>query len=235
MSRFFTLVTYCVKLGIYWAADYWYVGIGQLKGLYRKGSSEQYIHKTGQRDLPVLLIPGIYEHWTLMKPIAKVLFAAGYDVHMIETIGYNRGSIEDMAQKIHEYCEAYALADCLIVAHSKGGLIGKYLMMHETKTRFAGMVALNTPFNGSKYAYLFLQKSIRVFTPSSKVLSALSLNEQVNTRIVSIYSIFDPHIPTGSFLNGAKNIQLKTYGHFRIISNIVAQKAIIESIERLEK
>jgi hypothetical protein len=37
----------------------------------------------------------------------------------------------------------------------------------------------------------------------------------VNRRISSLYSVFDPHIPETSHLEGAENIVLPTIGHFR--------------------
>jgi hypothetical protein len=51
----------------------------------------------------------------------------------------------------------------------------------------------------------------------------LSREERVNERITSLYGLFDPHIPEGSVLPGARNIQLDTGGHFRILGHPTAR------------
>ncbi len=49
----------------------------------------------------------------------------------------------------------------------------------------------------------------------------------MNSRITSIYSAWDPHIPGGSQLAGARNIELRSTGHFRV----VADPALLAEIE----
>ena len=49
----------------------------------------------------------------------------------------------------------------------------------------------------------------------------------VNDRIVSIYSILDPHIPGGCRLTGAENIELPTVGPFRILADRRARRIVI--------
>ncbi|HET6746911.1 MAG TPA: hypothetical protein VFH06_02270 [Candidatus Saccharimonadales bacterium] len=171
-----------------------------------------------------------------MKPIANILFNAGYVVHVVEGIGYNRGTVEEAAQKVRHYIAENHLTNCIIVAHSKGGLIGKYLLLHHNKRNvFNGMVAINTPFSGSKYAYLLPLPSLRIFTPNSSLLQQLAVNEVINNRIVSIFGLFDPHIPKGSFLKGATNVRLHTYGHFRTINDKRVHKAILDGLKELSK
>lgn len=62
----------------------------------------------------------------------------------------------------------------------------------------------------------------------------LSLEAATNNKIVSIYGQFDPRIPKGSYLEGAKNIQLDTYGHFRTINDPEVHQTIIEGLNRLD-
>ncbi len=51
----------------------------------------------------------------------------------------------------------------------------------------------------------------------------------VNKRIVSVFGEFDPHIPEGSELPGAKNVRLDTGGHFRILAHprVLAELAVL--------
>jgi hypothetical protein len=82
------------------------------------------------------------------------------------------------------------------------------------------MGAVAAPFGGSRYARLFPARSVRAFAPSDPDLLELARRREVNDRIVSVYASFDPHIPEGSELAGArKNVRLDTGGHFRILAD----------------
>jgi hypothetical protein len=116
------------------------------------------------------------------------------------------------------------------VAHSKGGLIGKYLLM-SSASKIRQVIAINTPFGGSRYAGLFILKNIRSFLATSPMMTTLIANTSVNEKIVSIYGQFDPHIPESGYLEGATNIQLDTYGHFHVLSSPLVHTAILNSLK----
>lgn len=224
MRRLYTKLVTLVLNGWFWILDYVYVAYWQLYGFLIRTRTERY--KAGIKT-PIVLIPGIYENWRFMKPIADMLFALGHPVHMVTALGYNTGAIEQMADYVTTYIRTERLEKCIIIAHSKGGLIAKQVIGFDQASFVLGAITINTPFAGSKYASLFPLKSIRVFSPDSKILTTLANNTLPNARIVSIYGIFDPHIPLGSYLEGSRNIQLSTRGHFRILNN----KRVHETIE----
>jgi len=210
-----------------WLQDYAYVAYWQVHGFLFRDDPAPYLQAAGREDQPVLLIPGIYEKWQFLKPIADDLRQAGHPVHVVEPLGYNRGTVAKMAELVSAYLAAANLQNVTIVAHSKGGLIGKYAMtMPGAAGRIARMVAINTPFSGSVYARFFLVPSIRALSPSNSALRSLAAELSVNHRITSVYSSFDPHIPGGSELPGAENIELDLMGHFRIIGDSKVLKVI---------
>lgn len=209
-----------LRRGWAWLQDYAYVAYWQVHGFLFRDDPAPYLQAAGREDQPVLLIPGIYEKWQFLKPIAEDLSQAGHPVHVVEPLGYNRGTVAKMAELVSGYLAAADLQNVTIVAHSKGGLIGKYAMtMPGAAGRIAHMVAINTPFSGSVYARFFLVPSIRAFSPRNGALRSLAAELSVNHRITSVYSSFDPHIPGGSELPGAENIELDLMGHFRIIGD----------------
>jgi len=217
-----------VKNLYYWGLDYMYVAREELASVMSRNQADEYRTKGGA---PIIIIPGVYENWRFMRPIARLLKSNDYDVHVIDGLGYNRGTIEEMAEVVDHYILKNKLSGVTIIAHSKGGLIGKYLLSIAKKPEIInGLIALNTPFSGSRYAYLLPIRSLRIFVPNSKILASLAENRLVNSRIVSIYGKFDPHIPGGSKLEGAKNIQLNTYGHFRVMESPEVQRTILENI-----
>ena len=216
----------------YWMLDYLYVILWQIVGWIRPADPGEYRMMQARHSTPIILLPGIYETWQFLVPIADMLQKEGYDVHVLPELGRSNATIEAMSVAVEEYVNKHGLQQCVIVAHSKGGLVGKYLLLQEKENRFKGLIALNTPFSGSRYAYLSPFRSLRIFLPTSPILKLLSEDLGVNKRILSIYGLFDPHIPGGSYLEGARNIRLETRGHFRTVKDARVHKAIIDGIHK---
>ncbi|WP_218221218.1 triacylglycerol lipase [Nesterenkonia sp. Act20] len=216
-----------------WVRDYAYALRSQASGGIRRPTPRRYRLSTPESP-SILLLPGIYETWTFMLPVADVLRAEGYDVHAVLDLGRNGGTIEDMAELVDAYIRREGIAHCMLVAHSKGGLIGKLLLArHNEAGVIQGLVAINTPFAGSPLARLLPFPALRVFRPRSPELVELAASREVDRNIVSIYGRFDPHIPGGSHLDGAHNIQLETRGHFRPLADPRVHGAVLEGVRHL--
>jgi len=201
----------------WWAEDYLYALGRQLRSAVSRTRPDEFLSGSGR---PVVVIPGVYEDWRFMLPLVRRLHEAGHPVHVVTLLQRNLLAVPKAAELIAAYVHARDLEDVMIVAHSKGGLIGKYAMMSlDPEARVRGMVAICSPFSGSRYASFMLLPSLRAFSPRDAVTVQLSREERVNERITSVYGLFDPHIPEGSVLPGARNIQLRTGGHFRILSH----------------
>lgn len=199
-----------------WAQDYWYVAYWMARGAFGRRTPEQLLEPLGPRRPPILLLPGVYENWRFMQPVADHVHAAGHPVHVLDKLGYNTGAIPAMAEIAAAYLVERDLTNVTIIAHSKGGLIGKYALIEsDVLHRVSRLIAINTPFSGSTYAGLFLLPSVRMFMPAGPMIHQLLTNTVMNSLISSLYSVFDPHIPQTSRLEGAENIVLPTTGHFR--------------------
>jgi triacylglycerol lipase len=217
-----------LRNGYSWFLDYAYVGWWQVAGFFFRLDEARYSQGTAA---PVLILPGIYERWQFLRPVIERLHAAGHPIHVVTTLGYNLGDVVGMAKLARVYVEGADLRDVVIVAHSKGGLIGKYLMAFgDPDARISSMVAINTPFGGSRYARFFLGRSIRAFVPTHETLLALAKRKEINPRITSIFSEFDPHIPEGSALVDAHNLKLPVGGHFRVLANAELLDAVVRSV-----
>ncbi len=222
-----------------WGLDYVYVTYWQLHGFIIRTSPKIYTQKKAKNrvsQIPIVLIPGIYENWRFMKPIADFLYNKGYPIYIVDGLGYNVGQVEAMAEIVHSYISAQGIKECVILAHSKGGLVGKYLLAQFNEhENIKGMISINTPFAGSRYAYLMPIKAIRIFLPNSPIISLLTSHSEINKNIISLYGEFDPHIPKGSYLEGATNIQLPMRGHFRIMKNKYLHEAISLNLKDFSK
>ncbi len=108
---------------------------------------------------PIILVHGLAAKQTkrfrAFGRIEKVLDNAGYNVYVADIDGF--GSIETNAAQLKDYilrvcCEC----DCdkvNIIAHSKGGLDTKYMIMHlDMEDRVASLTTLCTPHRGSVIA-----------------------------------------------------------------------------------
>ncbi|MDY0911505.1 alpha/beta hydrolase [Rathayibacter festucae] len=171
---------------------------------------------------PVLLIPGIYETWQFLRPIADRLHAAGHPIHVLPALGYNTRPIVASAALGQEYLREHDLRGVVVVAHSKGGLIGKHMMVVDDRDegRIDRMIAVSTPFNGSPLARIAPARALREFGPHRPVIRTLLAERDADRRIVSIYGMRDQYIPGGSRLAGAReNIAVSVVGHFVLLSH----------------
>ena len=243
------------RLG-WWALDYVYAGWQQLASLFRPKVPTHY--SEGNMALPaVVLLPGVYEGWLFLEPAASRLNAQGFRVFSVPELGLNRRPVPESAASVAtllaQLGESRGITECILLAHSKGGLIGKRAMVdavlgpefslkHDagapvpatpTPVEVLGLVAVATPFSGSPYAKYLLSRSLRDFSPVDAVLLALQADTALNHKIVSIYPEFDPHIPGGSALAGAVNIELPIAGHFRTLQDETLLAAVTRAVQRL--
>ena len=217
-----------VREARWWLLDYVYAGIGQTRGFLSRARPADF--RSGI-EAPIVIIPGVYESWQFMRPLIQTLHDHGHPVHVVAELGRNRRSLTDAAATVAEYLEREDLTGVIIVAHSKGGLIGKQLMTTaDPEHRVSAMTAISAPFGGSRYARFGVVPAIRAFAPANAALHDLGLDHRVNGRITSIYGVFDPHIPEGSELVGARNIQLRVGGHFRILADPRTVPAVLDAV-----
>lgn len=231
-----------VLRGFAWAADYAFVVRWQLRSLLRRRPAwvapevEQAREAATGNVVPVVLLPGIFESWRFMEPLGVRLAEAGHPVHVVD-LGLNRRPVVALARRVSTAIERVGLQGAVIVAHSKGGLIGKQLMLDESRRaarsgatpRVLGMVAVNTPFGGSRYAGLIPLASVRAMRP--RALRAFGAQRDVDDRITSVYASWDPHVPEGSELPGAANVEVPHRGHFRILGIRAVQDAVLAAVE----
>ncbi len=204
--------------------DYGYVIYWQAHGLLFPINPSKYLAGSGQ---PVVLLPGIHETWQFMRPVAESMHERGHPVHVVTGLGRNRGTVVDAARIAAGYLTSHDLTNVIIVAHSKGGLIGKYLMMAaDVQGRIERMIAIACPFAGSSLARYTGLPSLRAFSPTDPTIQLLGEEQFVNARITSIFGVFDPHIPGGSELPGATNVRLPVAVHFRLMGDLRLHRAV---------
>lgn len=220
------------------ARDYAYAGWQQLAVFGAGHEPAGWRH--GDPDKPqVVLLPGVYEHWSFLRPLGDSLHAAGHRVVVVHGMRANRRPIAETAARVAKALARSAPppAGRVIVAHSKGGLIGKHVLIDDEGALLGvrGVVAICTPFSGARRARLFGDPSIRALLPSDETIVMLADAASVNARIVSVFGTFDPHVPDGSALEGATNMQVPVAGHFRVLAAPETLEAVREGIALLTR
>lgn len=231
----------------WWAADYLYAGWRHLAAPFDRRDARHW--QRGDAALPeVVLLPGIYEHWTFLRPLAERLHRAGHRVRVVHGLGANRRAIAETAELLGRALARRPAppAGRVIVGHSKGGLVGKQLLVDELQRADAtgstpgaelgllGVVAISTPFGGSSRArFFFADRSLLALLPGDATIHALGEAREVDARIVSVFGRWDPHIPDGSELPGARNIEVPVAGHFRVLGAPETARAVLDGIAGL--
>ncbi len=199
--------------------------------LIHKNPPEHYLGFVIDKKVPIILIPGISNKWGFLKHLGDKISTKGHPVYIVNELKFNVFDIPTSAKIVREIIDKNNLEKAIIVGHSKGGLIGKYFLVHENKDeKVKGLIAIATPFSGSKLANQIPGKAHKELAPQSKVIGELNSYKEVNSKIISIMPEFDNHVwhEKGSFLSGAINIKVKTKGHHKIIFDKDVIKKIVE-------
>lgn len=218
-----------------WIVDYFYLLRGNMLMLIHKNPPEHYLGFVTKKKAPIILIPGISNKWGFLKHLGDSISAKGHPVYTVDKLEFNFFDIPTSAKIVREIIDKNNLEKVIIVGHSKGGLIGKYFLIHENKDgKVKGLIAIATPFSGSKLANQIPGKAHKELAPESKVIGELNSHKEVNSKIISIMPEFDNHVwhEKGSNLSGAINIKVKTKGHHKIIFDKDVINKIIELIEK---
>ncbi len=185
--------------------------------LHRKTPESYAEHK---QALPaIILIPGFFEHWGMLRKISDTLSDRGYDIFTVPKLGENLSDIKTTADKIEETTQRNHLLWKVYLGHSYGGIMAYYMARFHESSR---AIAIAAPFLGSDLAeHARLIRIARTMAPHSPVLQELiDYIGDTNSRVVSIYPKSDNIIPNGSYLDGAENIEINTVGHHNILRHV---------------
>ncbi len=244
-----------------WITDYGYMIRGTADALVYRKAPHHYLGHVIEGKVPVVIIPGVLGRWGFMKNIGDKISLAGHPVYIVPDLGYNIYSIPSSASilrsvilnafpkrdkmvpnfskasnDIKKVIENNDLKGIILVAHSKGGLIGKYLLAHENKdNKVIGMISIATPYSGSAMANLVPLDPIQELRADSKIITDLEKHMDINSKIISICPEYDNHVwsENGSVLQGAENIHVPVHGHHKVIFDKSVQETILHAIEKI--
>ena len=218
-----------------WATtfDYLFYGLPTFfhSQIFRK-DSPSFISKN-PREESIVLIPGILQRWNIFRHLIPILNINNYSVWTVKDLKRNIMSIEETAKLVTQTINENNLLNVVLIGHSKGGLVGKYVLDYlNTDGRVKKVIAIGVPFHGTKMAYKFFSKGYKELRPNSEIVSELFTQKNFNGKITSIYTEFDGTIvPSNSaVLEGAKNIKVNIWGHQRMLFNKVTEEIILNEL-----
>ncbi|UJP39255.1 esterase/lipase family protein [Cellulomonas palmilytica] len=203
-----------------------------LAGAVRPGGADDLVAPP-VRGRPVVLVPGVYEAWHFLRPLARRLHARGLAVHAVPGLGRNHRPVGQSAEILRAAIAALGLRDVVLLAHSKGGLIGKRAMIEDLASgapRIGSMITVNTPFAGSRYARWVPLPAVRALVPGDAAIRALVLDRTVDARIVAVRSVWDPHVPDAAAPEGLPDVTLPTPGHFRALADPALEDLVVTHV-----
>ena len=227
-----------MKKIINWIVDYRYMIHGSIISLLHHKAPAHYLGHIQEGKVPIILIPGILGRWSFLKDLGDKIPLEGHPVYIVPNLKYNLFSIPESARIVREMVDTVKketphFSNTIIIAHSKGGLIGKYFLIHYNKDKpVSSMISIATPYSGSAMANLVPLDPIRELRNDSTIIKDLNTHSHVNSIITSIIPEYDNHVwaEEGSYLQGATNIQVPVHGHHRIVFDKGVQKIILEQI-----
>ena len=220
----------------YWIKDYVHALKMYMQTFTHKDAPEHYLGYIDTAKVPVILIPGVNNKWHFLKKIADDISAIGHPVHVIKELGHNRIEINASAKIVRQMIDDNDMRNVIILAHSKGGLIGKEVLLnYNHDQRVIKMIAIASPFQGSTMASFVPDKAIKELSPASSIVQTQNKSVEVNKAIISIYGMYDNHVwPTeSSVLQGAENIQINTYGHHQILSSEETKAVVLAKVAEI--
>lgn len=224
--------------GIYWVVDYCYFFLGKVLMLVHTNPPKHYLDYVIEKKVPVILIPGISSRWGFLKYLGDTISRLGHPVYIVSKLGSNWLDIPASAKLVREIVDKNNLENAIIIGHSKGGLIGKYFLIHENKdNKIKGVIAIGAPFSGSRIVHHFPGIAFRELAPGSNIIKDISSNTKVNSKIISIMPVFDNHVwsEKKSYLEEALlNITFPVKGHHKIVFDKKSIKQIIELIDKFD-
>jgi len=223
-----------VKPGLRWrlrARDYAWIVAAQLRAFTDPPDPAGWAAGDGA---PVLLLPGIWESWSVLRALGDALHTAGHPVHVVPALRSNAGELDAGALLVRDRLLDLDLRGVVVVAHSKGGLIAKAaLALPEVDARVAGLVTVATPFAGSSHATWFPARAVRRLSPRDPAILRLAADVRSHARIVALRPRFDPHVPRAAgaaALAGAAEVELPLDGHFVPLGDPGLHEAVVRAV-----
>ncbi len=204
---------------------------------------ENYIpRKTGIKT-PVFIIPGYFLNRSSVFFLFYFLRNKGFENIFIIVPTPFPDSVENLSYKsakmIEEKLENIFAdsKDIIIIGHSLGGIIAKYITENQDKFDFEvkKCVTICSPHSGTRLAYFGIGKSSKDITPESKIIHGLKYVKDPSKYLCVCAKYDQLTIPyESSFFDGAEKKEYNAFGHFSLLFSSDLADTIYEFLQRVQ-
>ena len=182
----------------------------------------------------VLIIQGLNEYVINFREFGDIANKLGFRVHGIDL--HTRATVANIAQQYINFIKENDLRDIVIVCHSKGGIISKFLLDNypEINKRVSKVISIAVPFGGSGLGWIPIWNIPELGT-NSKFIKKLLQKTENNVKFLNLYSELDNHVILSDSLrlSGADNRLINIIGHTRILRSEETKKIYTQALEQI--
>ena len=186
---------------------------------------------------PIILVHGYMMRGLVMYPIKRRLNKDGYKNVYLFTYSPPWLNIDDFSLQLKDKIEFVkkerGVEKVDLICHSMGGLVAlNYINNHDGVKNIDRLIALGTPFGGSKLWSFSIGKCGKEMRPGSEFLKKISM-PQAGIRATAIYTTFDEMVIPYEYskLEWADNIEMNYIGHVGLLFDSKAYKIIREALK----
>lgn len=178
----------------------------------------------------IVLIQGFGGNFLFYEKIADYLAFEGYRAHIFNKLN-TFDIVQNIAAVVVKYIQNHNLKNFVIIGHSKGGIVAKYIANNfpDIADNCKQFIAICAPFKGTVFAYMHILNMWQLI-PGSAFLKELCANTTNNHKFISLRAKLDNLvIPNkNTILESVQNFEVDVAGHTnilvsdRLLSNIKA-------------
>lgn len=173
---------------------------------------------------------GYGEPWTYMEAIGKFFFEKNFSVYIIPEFTRNLKTISEQTKIVEEFITKKKLKNLILIAHSKGGLVAKYLLQYSKQAKnIKKVINIAVPYGGVVWG-IFKHMNLYELKPGSEVLNSLYIKKGCE-KIINIYPKIDNVVidkKSLKLLNCLKEVELDVVGH----ANILFSKELLSFLSK---
>ncbi len=190
--------------------------------------------------LPVLLVHGVGCNAGVWSGMKRYLDAQGIGPVYAISYGPPLASIDSfgdqIATRIAEIRQATGASQVVLVGHSMGGLVSLAYLRRYGGALVRRVIAIGTPFHGSRHAYMMFGAAVRDMRPGSAFLAGIDEPGRYagNVPVVSLWSWHDSMVTpqTSSRLDWAENIPIAGVAHNALLGDRNVWMRVAEEIRK---
>ncbi|MBI5749701.1 MAG: alpha/beta fold hydrolase [Nitrospinae bacterium] len=189
---------------------------------------------------PIILVHGYMMRGLVMYPIKRRLSKDGYKNVYLFTYSPPWLNIDDFSRQLRdkiEFVKKETGAEKVdLICHSMGGLVAlNYINNLDGAKSVNRLIALGTPFGGSKLWSFSIGRCGKEIKPGSEILKKLSV-PPAGVKTTAIYTTFDEMVIPYEYskIEGADNIEMNYIGHVGLLFDGKAYGIIREALKTFQ-